>query len=732
MNRSEPRTKRLINWVTGGIRVEIDIDQEQHVYVHSVSPAPGPADDDQDEEHSPARNTFNSLCLNEVRLDGEGSQFGTSKRQIESYLGQRLRYVSHKEYDSGVQKILEVTTHDRVTQLTVTTHFSTFTDIPVLRTRVNVTNNGEQPQTLQAVSSMVYGGLGGPNTNLWEGWRVHFAHNNWFREAQWQERTLPQVGIARTKVNGGSRAQFSISNQGSFSTGGYLPMGGLSRADGSLSYLWQIEHNGSWKWEIGDYRAGLYFNASGPTDQNHSWSKRLGPGESFDSAPAALAVVPSSFESAFVPLNSYRRLMRRKHEDNDTLPIIFNDYMNCLMGDPTTEKVEALIAPAKRAGSEVFVIDCGWYSDDSGWWETVGEWKPSKRRFPGGLEKTLRKIRDAGMVPGLWLEPEVMGIKCPVADQLPPEAFFQRNGRCLVEHGRYQLDYRHPDVISRMNEIVSNLVREYEVGYFKFDYNIDITQGTDVASTSPGDGLLEHNRAYLRWVNGLFDLFPGLVIENCSSGGQRMDYAMLETHPLQSTSDQEDPVLYCAITAAAPTAVCPEQSATWAYPQSGWSDELNSFTLVNSLLGRVHLSGTLAELSQGQSDLVRDAMSVYKRIRADLKVAGPFWPLGLPVWEASWQALGLDAGEHVYLAVWRARTEESQGDQDEARKKLPITGLKGKHATVQCIFPAHLSGSYEWEVSTGEIIVTLPVALSARLLKVTLAQEDGARRWKTA
>ena len=95
--------------------------------------------------------------------------------------------------------------------------------------------------------------------------------------------------------------------------------------------------------------------------------------------------------------------MRRQHDDNANLPVIFNDYINCLMGDPTTEKVEALIAPAACAGSEIFVIDCGWYSEDDGWWETVGEWLPSQRRFANGLASVTSKVRTAGMVPGLWI-----------------------------------------------------------------------------------------------------------------------------------------------------------------------------------------------------------------------------------------------------------------------------------------------------------------------------------------
>jgi alpha-galactosidase len=85
--------------------------------------------------------------------------------------------------------------------------------------------------------------------------------------------------------------------------------------------------------------------------------------------------------------------------------VIFNDYMNCLEGDPTTAKELPLIDAAAAAGCEYFVIDAGWYAELSeDWWGSVGAWQPSKTRWPGGLQQVLDRIRGKGMVPGLWLE----------------------------------------------------------------------------------------------------------------------------------------------------------------------------------------------------------------------------------------------------------------------------------------------------------------------------------------
>ena len=112
--------------------------------------------------------------------------------------------------------------------------------------------------------------------------------------------------------------------------------------------------------------------------------------------------------------------------------LVFNDYMNTINGDPTTERLLPLISAAARAGAECFCIDAGWYDDtDLGdWWPTVGEWIPSERRFPGGgLARVVSAIRDTGMKVGLWLEPEVVGVRSPVAQSLPDAAFLQRYGR---------------------------------------------------------------------------------------------------------------------------------------------------------------------------------------------------------------------------------------------------------------------------------------------------------------
>lgn len=667
-----------------------------------------------------------SLPLIELRLSGEANAwFKSAKSMVGSYIGSRLRYKSHKETQDGKRKTLDVTLHDETSGVTATSHMTVIEGLPFVRSSVTVKNDSSKEVVVNQMPSIVIGGLT-RSKEWWHDYEASYANNTWFREAQWVTRDLPSIGLDDMGlwpiIDGqyASLASFTLSNRTSFSTQRHLPMGILRRKDQSETWLWQIESNGAWKWELGDYKDSIYLAASGPMADDHDWRQTLAPGEECSSLTVCVGHVFGHSDEAFAQLTDYRRAIRRPHVDHEKLPIIFNDYMNCLMGDPTEDKILALVDPVAKSGAEYFVIDAGWYADDSNWWDDVGEWEPSKKRFPSGFKALLDKIRAAGLKPGVWIEPEVVGVRNVMAERLPREAFFQRDGQRIAEKGRFQLDFRHPAVVGHLNRVFDKYVQEFGVAYFKFDYNIEVTQGTDVDCSSAGVGQLGHNKAYLAWVSSLLDRYPELVIENCSSGAQRMDYAMLAVHTLQSTSDQQSPELYAAISATVHTAVTPEQGATWAYPQADWSDEINALTVVNSLLGRIHLSGRLDIMSQKQLEIVYDGMKVYRDIRKDIPNSLPFWPLGIAGWHDDWLALGLKARDSdgketgvCYLAVWRRGGPTSCA--------LPVAQFKGKTGVkVEFLYPNKMEAKGSWDESQSAVQVEVPETTCARLFKLQL------------
>ncbi|PLB50652.1 glycoside hydrolase [Aspergillus steynii IBT 23096] len=710
-----------ISLQSDALQVKVHISADGIAFLQEVIPIPGST------RPSASRYFPNSFTpLLEARLAGEGTaKHKSSKSLIGTYLGTRLKYQSHHTSTQADTKVLDVVLADDISKVTVICHLRIYRSIPVLSSTATIRNDGDQDIVVTQLSSLVLGGLTTGSEKWWSDYTLSVPNNSWFREAQWIEHDLPSLGVddygvyGRPEEHAASIAHYAVSNRGSFSTEGHLPMGLLKRTDGAETWLWQVENNGSWRWEIGDWKDSVYVAAGGPVEADHDWREKLSPGKEFTTVPVAICHVFDNYEKAFAEMTRYRRQMRRQHEDHKRLPIIFNDYMNCLMGDPTDEKILALVDPVVEAGAEYFVIDAGWYADDSGWWDDVGLWEPSKKRFPMGFKELLAQLQARGLAPGLWIEPEVVGIRSVVAQQLPEDAFFQRDGRRIVEKGRYQLDYRHQAVRDRMHGIIHRLITDYGVGYFKFDYNIEVTQGTDISCSSAGSGQLDHNRAYLRWVSELHDKYPALVIENCSSGAQRMDYAMLAVHALQSTSDQQDPDRYAAIAAALPTAVTPEQGAVWAYPQPEWDDEINAMTVTNSLLGRIHLSGRLDNLQPHQFDLIKQGMDVYRSICLDLATATAFWPLGLPHWHDDWIALGMaaqtaegrDTG-HYYISIWRRGGAESI--------ELPLLTFRDHAVNAQILYPASFPVNISWKPE-GLLKVHIPSKMAARLLKVTVS-----------
>ena len=311
------------------------------------------------------------------------------------------------------------------------------------------------------------------------------------------------------------------------------------------------------------------------------------------------------FDDAMGQLTHYRRRIRRPNQDNEELKIIFNDYMNSLWGDPTTEKEMPLIDAAAETGCEYYCIDAGWYADGN-WWDNVGEWKESRKRFPNGLKEVTDYIKAKGMIPGAWLELEVMGINCPKVVEVDDSWFFIRHGKRVHDRSRYQLDFRNEKVREYATGVIDRLIQEYGIGYIKMDYNIEPGIGTEYKADSIGEGLLGHERAYLEWLDAIFAKYPELIIENCSSGGLRMDYALLSRYSIQSTSDQDNYLMYATIAANAPTAITPEQAAVWAYPLMEGDKEEVAFNMVNAMLLRIHQSGHLAKISDERRAMVKE------------------------------------------------------------------------------------------------------------------------------
>ncbi|QAY64182.1 alpha-galactosidase [Xylanimonas allomyrinae] len=652
--------------------------------------------------------------LVEILALGHGHR-SANLRNTATEIGARLRYREHEvTVTDGVQcwRIVQV---DETTGLEAATVLRGRLDGSSIQATTTVRNTGSTTIWLQAVSSLT---LADPvGVGVIEDAVSIEGTNEWLGEWRWAEQPLrgdgdaaglPNLGLA-SHQHQDARGARAVVSHGTWSSGERAPVGLVAGPDAALA--WQIEHPGPWRAELSvrldaDDMDRLVLGLLGSTDSDHAWVRALEPGEEFTTIPVSIAWASGDWQQAIAELTRHRRAVRRP--ERAAKVVVFNDYMNTLMGDPTTEKLLPLIEAASRAGADYFCIDAGWYADEGDWWDAIGEWEPSVTRFPGGgLTVPINAIRSAGMIPGLWLEPEVIGVRSPMAQRLPDEAFLQRHGVRIVEHDRYLLDMRHPAARAHLDATVDRLVEDFGLGFFKLDYNVTPGLGTDLDADSPGDGLLEHTRAYLRWLDGVLERHPNLVIENCASGAQRADYGLLSRLEMQSTTDQQEPLRYPAIAAGALVAMLPEQAGNWAYPQPSMTSEEIVFTMVTGLAGRIYLSGRLDQMSEAQLGLVQEGVALAKTLDDGAHDTTPVWPAGLPSGGSPWVLAGRQTPSATLLAVWFLG-----GTQSEIT--VPV-----RRGTIETIYPTSLPPGLDARLAEDRLTLTAPgTEPVARLFRV--------------
>jgi alpha-galactosidase len=661
--------------------------------------------------------TSNSERVNlEVAVHCSGETYDGIK-SIDCQPSMRLEFIGKEETKTTIGKNLVITQYDKVLKLKVQSVYEFFNGTSTFRRYTRLINESRKSIGIEHASSAIinnFSNLG--NGSIDDKLVIHKAFNSWMAEGQWKMYKPSDLGLSENGSS--SRAGVFSTTLGSMSSITELPFAMVENKAVGITWFWQIEHNGSWHWEMSNYpsnyRSGRddsypgYLYLGGPDESHHHAWKELKAGETYETVKVAVGVVNGGFDRAVEEATKYRRIACiTPHENNKRCPVIFNDYF-FLWGNPTTEKELPLIEAAAKAGFDYYVIDAGWYSEiNENWGETVGMWKPGKTRWPNGIKEVLDSIKKKGMIPGLWLEIECAGINSPLKNK-PDNWFFMHHGKRVESRTRYFLDFRNQEVINHANEVVERIVNEYGAGYIKMDYNRTALMGTETNSCSTGQGLLEHQKAYLEWIDNVFLKYPGLIIENCGSGGGRMDYAMLSRHQLQSVTDQTDYTKIPAIIAGSLAAVLPEQLASWSFPLQMGDKYEASFNMVNVMLLRVFQSGDIANLKEESFEQVKTGIKVYKNELAHIiPECIPFFPLGMPAIEDNFSpvALGLKHEKADYYAVWRL--------QGKSTVNVPLKNP----GHPEILYPNDLG----IEMETGDKVISLefPKPDMAVIIKIT-------------
>jgi alpha-galactosidase len=413
------------------------------------------------------------------------------------------------------------------------------------------------------------------------------------------------------------------------------PWFALFRSNGeilSASVMW----SGNWifRFESGDPDG---FTLSGGL---HDWefSKNLDPGESVDS-PRVSVVLGTGND--LNPISSeYARIGRAywypQNEFSQSLPVEWNHWFSYEDRNIDESVFKENADVAAELGFEVCTLDAGWFgptNPSTHWYDYRGDWDMvNTSRFPSGIRTLSDYVHRKGMKFGLWCEIEALGQHARLAEE-HPEFVALRSGERLG-----YVCFGNPAVQDWAFETLDRLITEYLCEWIKLDFNVDPGAGcnrTDHGHET-GDGLYKHYLGYYRTLEKVRERHPDVILENCSSGGLRIDLGILKQTHLTFLSDPDWPEHGLQLIWGAGTMLAPEVLLHW-----GWSEWLHEhphqtfnprdpnlkqhqldYYVRISMLGECGFSQRLPELPQWVADRFAHHIEMYKnQIRRFIRVA---------------------------------------------------------------------------------------------------------------
>ena len=470
----------------------------------------------------------------------------------------------------------------------------------VYECRATFENNSNSTVTLEMLSSFCVQNISADT--------IHRATSFWSAEGKLLSQKLTELNMERSWSGHGIRIE-KFGQIGSMPVRKWFPFIALEDSESSEFIGVQLYCPSSWQIELFRYKEPLTLTGGlADFDYGH-WCKNIAPGESF-TTPKATVASGNSLERVC------DMLVKAQNPDispvDGDMPVIFNEYCTS-WGNPTTECLEKTAAKLQGSGIKYLVMDSGWYKEQGkDWWSTIGDWNVSKELFPNGLKPVCDMIKSYGLIPGIWFEMENAAPLSEIYGKT--EYLLSRFETPLNVSGHRFLDLRDNWCVNYLDEKVIKLLRESGFGYLKIDYNENIGVGCDGAE-SLGEGLRQYALASQNYFKRIKEKLPDMVIENCASGGHRLEPSTMELCSMASFSDAHECKSIPIIAANLHRLIKPRQSQIWAVLRAGDDIYRTYYSLISGFLGRLCLSGEIFDLPQENWSIVLDAVKFYDEIK---------------------------------------------------------------------------------------------------------------------
>lgn len=535
---------------------------------------------------------------------------GNSMRSSETV--RRLAYQEQSlERNHGQTTIKTVLTAEKTYQVT---HYLVWRENSrYIKIFCSLENRGQEEFALEMFESVSIGGLspyleGDGHGQMY----LHRIRSVWSQEGYAEKIPLEALQLEPAWNPHAVRCE-RFGQAGSMPVNRFFPFAAIEDAKNHVFWGMQIAHPASWQIEL--YRKDDALAMSGglaDRDFGH-WMKRIRPGETFQTPQAIVSTAHTDSLDIFTQrlTEAAEEGLQTVPEAEHALPIIFNEYCTT-WGNPSHENICKILDCIKDKGFQYFVIDAGWYKEEGvSWDESMGDYEVSKVLFPQGLEKTTEKIREAKMIPGIWFEIENVG-NASRAYQME-EHLLHKDKKTLTSYCRRFWNMCDPWVDHYLTRKVIGTLRKYGFGYMKIDYNETIGIGCD-GTESLGEGLRQNMEASCAFLEKVKREIPGIVLENCASGGHRLEPRLMGLTSMASFSDAHECPEIPIIAANLHRVIHPAQSQIWAVIRQHDPLKRIVYSLAGTFLGRMCISGDVTDLTPEQWKIIDSGMEFYRCI----------------------------------------------------------------------------------------------------------------------
>jgi alpha-galactosidase len=333
---------------------------------------------------------------------------------------------------------------------------------------------------------------------------------------------------------------------GPYGTGGFQsPYFILASRNTSEHFVFYLGWSGEWKAEITCDTILREMLHVGVGPSSPSPMRMIRSGETIKTPKVHIGYLSGDLDT--VVQASHNHIRRSVIPKSPRMPrplVTQNSYGSCGLDALTEESVLGDVELAHELGCEVYMMDAGWFGKGPGerrsqplYPRFMGDWVPGSW-FPRGLKPIVDSIKKKGMMFGLWIEPEAIGLESEIYKQ-HPDWIVKREGKPVPHFAeRLNIDFSNPEVAVWIESELVRIIRDYGVDVIRFDgapMSNHIGERTEAGYTE--NITWRHYELLYGIMERLMVKFPDLLIENCCGGGGRLDLGMLSRSHRTQISD---------------------------------------------------------------------------------------------------------------------------------------------------------------------------------------------------